>query len=60
MNWKPIETAPKDGKPFIAHENGDAYKCWWHRDDTEGDYWQNEADSEPNPDLWIEWPEVQK
>ena len=27
--WQPIESAPKDGAPFIAYQNGEIYACRW-------------------------------
>jgi len=30
-SWQPIETAPRDGTPFLAWEGGCIYKSYWHR-----------------------------
>ena len=29
QQWRPIETAPKDGAMFIAYQNGSVYECRW-------------------------------
>ena len=29
MNWKPIETAPKDGTKILAFKNGAKFVCYW-------------------------------
>lgn len=58
--WQPIETAPKDGTAFLAYEGGKShphYECWWqHNDWTDEQYWQDEADSEPEPTHWMSLP----
>lgn len=56
--WQPIETAPKDNIPILAYCKGDVCKVWWQTDFLDGSqYWQNEADSEPQPTHWMPLPE---
>lgn len=57
--WMPIETAPKDGTPFLAYQrNGgpDLYPCWFVNDQYEGAFWQNDYDNEPSPSHWRPLP----
>lgn len=57
LPWKSIEDAPKDGSQIIGLEDdGEVYRCWWQKDGIDGsEYWQNEADSEPDPKFWLEY-----
>lgn len=62
--WQPIETAPRDGRLIWAFERGRGverrqYIAWWvdcgpSRD--EGQYWQDDNDSEPSPTHWMPLP----
>lgn len=63
MDWKPIETAPKDGTRFLAYEHQsdyNHYECWWQSDFAEWEGWQNDWDSEPIPTHWMPLPEPPK
>ena len=35
MEWKPIETAPKDGSEFLCLFEGEYFVAWWHSPDDE-------------------------
>lgn len=58
--WRPIESAPTTGARIVATnplwpEDRRVRVVWWvehgpGRDD--GQYWQDDADSEPDPTLW--------
>ncbi len=41
QGWQPIETAPKDGTPFIAANQMDAFRAFY---DLEGEVWTCEDD----------------
>jgi hypothetical protein len=56
--WQPIETAPKDGSPFLALEGARHFDCWWHDAGCGEFYWMDEADSEPNPTHWMPLPPI--
>ena len=32
MEWRPIESAPKDGTPVLAVRNDEIIIAYWHRD----------------------------
>ncbi len=61
MNWQPIETAPKDGRPVWArgYDYGDKSQgehrrwAWWN-----GRYWQDASDDSILTHLteWMENP----
>ena len=53
---KPIHTAPKDGTRIVARDSRGWREMWWKRDLYEGEFWQDEADSEPEPTHWIDLP----
>lgn len=55
--WRPIETAPKDGQSIWVYEprRFTQFIAWW-KSDFDGEYWQNEADSEPDPSHWRPLP----
>lgn len=54
--WQPIETAKKDGTHIIGLTQFGAREIWWHRDFYEGEFWQDEGDSEPEPTHWVPMP----
>lgn len=56
--WKPIETAPKDGTRLLAYEKGCAlYEIWWQRNlGDQWDGWQDDWDDEPEPTHWMPLP----
>jgi hypothetical protein len=54
--WLPIETAPKDGTHVIGLTQFGAREIWWHQDSYEGEFWQDEGDSEPEPTHWVPMP----
>lgn len=60
MDWQPIETAPKDGTAILTCERGNYARsirvCWWVVDQYQGVFWQDDADSEPNPTHWCPIP----
>jgi hypothetical protein len=37
--WKPFETAPKDGKKYIFWKNGDITTAWWQGGRFGGNGW---------------------
>lgn len=56
--WQPIETAPRDGTKILTCRRGHDYAasirvCYYVVDQYEGEYWQDDADSEPNPTHWM-------
>ena len=58
--WHPIDTAPHD-RPVLTCEDGPRYQesirvCWWVSDEYDGAYWQDDADSEPEPTHWMAIP----
>lgn len=57
--WRDIESAPRDGTLLWLLEPGRGperrqFVGWWDRD---GEYWQDDADSEPDPAVWQPLPE---
>lgn len=54
---QPIETAPLDGTRIVARCRKSGWReMWWKEDQYFGAFWQDEADSEPEPLEWIEMP----
>lgn len=59
IGWQPIETAPRDGTPFLAFQTEERgpFKCWMHDDWTHAEhYWMDPQDSEPDPAYWMPLP----
>lgn len=56
IGWQTIETAPRDGAPFLAYDGSYVYECWFVNDPYDGSYLQDHADSEPNPTHWMPRP----
>ena len=62
QQWQPIETAPRDGTHFLAYQkpslksDQSCYECWLQKDDYDGDFWQDDCDSEPSPTHWMPLP----
>ena len=54
--WMAIESAPRDGTRFLALQGSRHFDCWWHDAGYGEAYWQDECDSEPNPDRWQPLP----
>lgn len=62
MQWQPIETAPRDGTEILTCRAGSNFAatirvCWFVKDQYDGYYWQDDADSEPEPTHWAPLPE---
>ena len=59
--WQSIETAPRDGSVLWLYQREGSphmYEGWWHKDLLDGtEYWQDDADSEPNPTHWMPLPD---
>lgn len=54
--WRPMDSAPKDGTRFLALQGDRHFDCWW-KDAGYGEaYWQDDADSEPDPTHWRPLP----
>lgn len=62
--WQPIDTAPKDGTKILTcalQSYPDSINvCWWKSDWFEGEFWQDDRDSEPAPTHWLPLPETPK
>jgi hypothetical protein len=57
QGWRTIESAPKDGRKMLGLIGEDEVgTIWWHRDAYEGEWWMDEADSEPEPTHWMPLP----
>lgn len=54
--WRDMASAPKDGTRFLARQGDRHFDCWWVSDPYEGCFWQDEADSEPDPTHWMPLP----
>jgi hypothetical protein len=56
MDWKPIESAPRDGTQFLGYEMENYCVCWFERDDfgNSGFCWGWDNDYTP---LWT-WPSM--
>lgn len=55
--WQPIETAPRDGTEVLVCNAGPNFAasirtCWYVVDQYDGEFWQDDADSEPDPTHW--------
>lgn len=53
---RPIETAPKDGTRILGHDRNGWHEMWWKQDHYDGEFWQDDADSEPDPTHWLPCP----
>ena len=65
MKWQPIETAPKDGRRFLAYEKSDencVYECWWEPDYLHDEWgcavggWDDDWDLQRDPSHWMPLP----
>lgn len=57
QGWRTIDSAPKDGRKMLGLIGEDEVgTIWWHRDAYEGEWWMDEADSEPEPTHWMPMP----
>jgi hypothetical protein len=56
LEWRDMESAPKDGSRFLAFEKDRYFDCWWQDKGYGEAYWMDEADSEPNPSAWMPLP----
>lgn len=54
--WQPIETAPKDGTPFLAYDTAEYRVCWWHHYSKRWTAGQQPAYEEPGVWPEEEWP----
>jgi len=54
----PIETAPRNGRRILGYDRFGWREMWFVQDQYEGDFWQDEGDSEPNPSHWIPVPQT--
>ena len=50
--WRPIETAPKDGTHILAFHNGSIWTVWWS--DTQ--MWHDSNDYDYRPTHWMPLP----
>lgn len=50
--WRPIETAPKDGTHVLAFHNGPIWTVWWS--DTQ--MWHDSNDYDYRPTHWMPLP----
>ena len=51
-----IETAPRDGSRILGKDRHGWREMWWKVDSYEGEFWQDEFDSEPEPTHWAPLP----
>lgn len=57
QGWRTMDSAPKDGRKMLGLIGEDEVgTIWWHRDAYEGEWWMDEADSEPEPTHWMPLP----
>lgn len=59
--WYEIESAPTDGTEVLTCERGPNYSksirtCRYMHDIYDGDRWQDDADTEPEPSHWMPLP----
>lgn len=67
MNWQPIDTAPKDGTPFLAYDSHRQamFVAKWHHnysDNPADGYWSNIVgdDDTCHPTHWMPLPKAPK
>lgn len=59
MEWQPIETAPRDGTPFLGYWAGGKHDCSfraikWHKEN----WWETNEDYRTSePSHWMPLPE---
>jgi hypothetical protein len=57
-DWKPIHTAPKDGRKLLLAAGDEVFIGFYMEDDPENGYWCDENGYEEAPEWWMPLPEA--